>query len=1817
MKRTLLPFLLLFFATLSWGQQPPGGCPDDEVVLTSLCSEACVLCQGFDGYVGTNSATELGQAPDGFCAPQLHNTQWLGFVAGTPSISMNITPFNCNQGDGLQIGIYNTLDCTDFDLVSNCEPTVPENQTFTFNATGLIPGGIYFLVIDGSFGDICEFSIDVTSGLAEAPPVEGTPQIVGQGPFCPGGSFPFTAVGVSGASIYEWTMNGTIIGYEQNITIPIPTSGSSFELCVDVSNPCEDGPQVCQTFPITPLPPIIENPVICEGRTYTIAGMTFSQPGTHTFTDFTEEGCLQEYIINLTVVAPVYATVDAEICQGEVFTVMDNFNNVEIFTQPGTFEVLLQATNSGCDSVLTVNLIVNEVYNVILNENICEGESITITDGINTYVHDMTGAYTHTLQSSDGCDSTVNLALFVYPEPMPVMLEETICEGEFFWIGDFNAYDTPGIHTATIESVGGCDSVVTVNLSISAPLTEIDTTICPGQEVVIGNTSYDETGFYTTDLPSYLGCDSIINLNLTVQTPIETTENLTICEGDSALLGTTYYSVTGTYSETFTAASGCDSTAILNLTVNDNSTTDLVEGICAGSSFSVGDSTYTETGIYQNILPSANGCDSIVNLDLSVLTEITTDISEEICDGASFSVGDSTFTVGGQYSVVMTAAAGCDSTVNLDLTVLEIPQTMLDIAVCFGESYMVGSSTYNMTGVYVDTLTANTGCDSIVTLDLEVIEAYRDTLDIAICTGLTYTVGGTSVYSEPGNYVDTLTASIGCDSIVYLFLEVEDVLRDTTIAVICEGESFPLGTGSFSETGFYEEAFVTSQGCDSVAYLDLTVNPTLYTTLDESICDGESFTVGGSTYNTTGTYEDIFSSIQTGCDSVVTLNLTVLDVPEVTLNESICDGETFMVGSSIYDLTGSYVDTLTATNGCDSIVSLNLTVLDVPTTPLVESICDGETFMVGTSSYSTAGNFVDTLVAANGCDSIVFLNLTILDVPETNLIELICDGESFEVGSSSYTVTGTYIDTLAAANGCDSLVFLDLTVAPNPVTNLNISICQGSSYMVGDSTYNLSGSYTNVLTSAVGCDSTVNLNLNVTSFYETPVEASICDGEGYTLDNVTYTETGSYTAQFLAQDGCDSFVYLDLTVFDIPTSTVDSTICDGGMVTIGSSMYGTSGTFVDTLTAFTGCDSIVTLNLTVNDVYTTDLVVSICDGDAMPVGDSLYTVAGIYQNLLTAANGCDSTVNLDLSIIPIEVTDLDITICEGEDYPVGASVYSNTGVYQDIILASTGCDSIVNLDLTVIPTAETFLTEEICEGETFTVGTSTYDTAGSYEDLLTASTGCDSIVYLNLTVNPVYVTELTEIICDDETYEVGGLSFSSSGIFNVPLTSVSGCDSTVILDLTTHPCELAVTMSEGSVSCFGLSDGFVDFALTVGTPPYNYNWFSLDGSMTGDGSIADNNLSTLINNLPAGTYRIVVVDAFDIEYQVTVTIQQPDPIETALSLSNYGGFNISCDDESDGSIDLSVAGGVGNYEYEWSNGSTTASISDLTPGTYSVLVTDANGCEATDEAVLDSPQPITAQAEVTDPACFGDTEGIIDVTDVTGGVGPYRYGLNGQSLSSSNLFANLEVGVYSLQVQDANGCVWEEEFTVAQPEELIVDLGDDEFIKLGESVDLDAITTYPVIGYQWKNSETLDCFGDTLDLDCFNPTASPMFTTTYVVTVVDENGCSDSDEITVFVDRRRQVFIPNIFSPNGDGQNDRFYVQTGPDVKQINSFMIFNRWGESVYEQHGFPPNDPFHGWDGMHRGKLMNTGVYVYYIEVEFLDGEVVPYKGDITLMK
>lgn len=286
-------------------------------------------------------------------------------------------------------------------------------------------------------------------------------------------------------------------------------------------------------------------------------------------------------------------------------------------------------------------------------------------------------------------------------------------------------------------------------------------------------------------------------------------------------------------------------------------------------------------------------------------------------------------------------------------------------------------------------------------------------------------------------------------------------------------------------------------------------------------------------------------------------------------------------------------------------------------------------------------------------------------------------------------------------------------------------------------------------------------------------------------------------------------------------------------------------------------------------------------------------------------------------------------------------------------------------------------------------------------------------------------------------------------------------------------------------------------------------------------------------------------------------------------------------------------------------------------GTYYLIVHDAdNDCSNTDAVLVsaDETQPTDLLMAIDPPTCFGDTDGSIILQNVVGGTPPYQYSFEGQAFSDNSAFFNLGAGNYTIEVLDAMGCDFELEAYIEDGNDLYLELGDDIPINLGESATIIAqvnIGEDEISSLNWKFIDSLDCE------ICLSVTVSPLQSTQYFVDLVDENGCTISDDITVFVDKRKAIFVPNIFSPNGDGANDVFMIQSGPDVVKINSFQVFNRWGESVFEVYNFPPNEAIYGWDGTHREQLSNSAVFVWFAEVAFEDGEVVLFKGDVTLMR
>ena len=873
--------------------------------------------------------------------------------------------------------------------------------------------------------------------------------------------------------------------------------------------------------------------------------------------------------------------------------------------------------------------------------------------------------------------------IFQYCPPVTTVFDETICDGDSVTINN-SVIKTAGTYEFVLESQSGCDSLVTLILNV-IPFnnTILNSVICRGDTVVIGETSYTNSGIYTEVFTSYLGCDSTVTLNLEVTEPIETILTEEICIGDSVEIAGNYYSETGTFSHTLSTQLGCDSIVVLNLTVNPNSETLLTETICQGDSILVGNSVFKESGVFTEMLTNYFGCDSLITIDLTVNSVNETLLDVILCEGESIRVGNSLYTETGFFVENLTNQLGCDSVVYLNLIVNPVDEVEIQKSICEGTSYSFGGVQFSESGIYEHTFTNQFACDSTVHLYLTVNPVFEHDIYVNICKGTSYTFAGTQ-FSESGIYEHSFTSQFGCDSLVILNLTVSAIQETTLNETVCSGESVHIGPFSYFESGTFVNTFSTSLGCDSTVILNLTVNPHSDTLLNINICQGDSIQVGNSVFKETGIFEEIVPN-RYGCDSLITLDLTVNPVHETVINEIICAGDSVLIDQFVYTKSGIFVNTFSNQFGCDSLVILDLVVNPVNDTLLDIVICDGESFTVGNSVYTEPGVYVENLTNQFGCDSIVTLMLTVNPVFETFIEEIICDGDSIIIGSSAYRETGVYTNVLDTRFGCDSTVILNLTVNLLSHTLLTETICQGDSILVGNSVFKESGIFTVTLSNQYRCDSIITLDLEVNPVHETVINEIICAGESVAIDQFIYTESGTFVNTFSNEFGCDSTVILNLTVNPVSDTLLEVVLCEGENIQVGNSLFAETGVYVETLANRFGCDSIVTLVLTVNPVNETLIDEIICDGDSVTVGYSVYRISGSYTDVLSNRFGCDSTVYLNLTVNEVNSVEIYENICEGTSYNFGGTQYSASGNYEHTFANQFGCDSVVMLHLNVVP----------------------------------------------------------------------------------------------------------------------------------------------------------------------------------------------------------------------------------------------------------------------------------------------------------------------------------------------------------------------------------------------------------------------------------------------------------------------------------------------------------------------------------------------------
>jgi gliding motility-associated-like protein len=251
--------------------------------------------------------------------------------------------------------------------------------------------------------------------------------------------------------------------------------------------------------------------------------------------------------------------------------------------------------------------------------------------------------------------------------------------------------------------------------------------------------------------------------------------------------------------------------------------------------------------------------------------------------------------------------------------------------------------------------------------------------------------------------------------------------------------------------------------------------------------------------------------------------------------------------------------------------------------------------------------------------------------------------------------------------------------------------------------------------------------------------------------------------------------------------------------------------------------------------------------------------------------------------------------------------------------------------------------------------------------------------------------------------------------------------------------------------------------------------------------------------------------------------------------------------------------------------------------------------------------------EVSAPDCFDQQLGSITVKP-NGGVAPYTYSMDGVVFQTSPDFSGLSEGIYQITSLDANDCSATEIISIDVPLMVQVELGDNQVISLGDSSLLQAIVNLPfdsLSSVMWTGIDSIDC------PNCLTQLVAPIITTAYSVSVTSIDGCADRDSITISVKTDQHVFIPNVFSPNGDGINDVLSISVGQGVQEISVFEIFDRWGNMVFGAEHILPNAPVVSWDGRMKGETMNPGVFTYKAIILYTSGEKEVRYGDVTLLR
>lgn len=404
-------------------------------------------------------------------------------------------------------------------------------------------------------------------------------------------------------------------------------------------------------------------------------------------------------------------------------------------------------------------------------------------------------------------------------------------------------------------------------------------------------------------------------------------------------------------------------------------TTFLEAAICSGTSFSFSGLILFTSGDYSVTLQAEDGSDSVIVLSLSVVPYFIKPFTELRCAGDTVFFSGDTLTQSGIYTDTLTASGGCDSVIVLTLSFVSFFQTPFTETICYGDTAWMNQVAYTASGIFRDTLSARGGCDSILILNLTVLPPAVDYIYDSLCAGHIYEFNG-QIIDDGGVYTASFTSVNGCDSTAILILDILPASYGILDIQICSGETYLFNDSLLTESGFYYQIFPGANGCDSFAYVSLTILPQIQLNLNAVLCPGESFLFNGEQLTQTGTYSTVIPGIGIECDTIVFLHLTAGNNGESFLKADICSGETYDFNDQELTQSGIYRDTVSNDSGCYNFITLNLTVHQPSHLFLYDTICSGDTIYYNNQIITQQGIYNFSYPSFFGCDSLITLTVT-------------------------------------------------------------------------------------------------------------------------------------------------------------------------------------------------------------------------------------------------------------------------------------------------------------------------------------------------------------------------------------------------------------------------------------------------------------------------------------------------------------------------------------------------------------------------------------------------------------------------------------------------------------------------------------------------------------------------------------------------------------------------------------------------------------------------------------------------------------------------